>query len=120
MAGEEADPECVGISVQTLYMLFYANDGLLIPPRIDRLQEDLDVLTGLFEQVGLRKIWTRRWTLHASRVAQKANTMILHMSGGELLRDHNTEPDRGIGSDSINAQRTWCLGPWWRTTIPST
>ena len=54
VAGEEAGPEGFGRAVQWLEAFFYADDGILASPRSARLQATLDVLTGLFDRVGLQ------------------------------------------------------------------
>ena len=36
-------------------MLFYANDGLVASPKSSRIQAAFDVLTGLFDHVGIMK-----------------------------------------------------------------
>ena len=54
-AVEEAVPENFGRVVQMLAALFYPDDGLLTSTRLDRLQAALDILMGLFENVGLHK-----------------------------------------------------------------
>ena len=54
MVGEEAGPEEFGRAVQNLATLFYADGGLLASPRPVRIQETMDVLTGLFDRVGMR------------------------------------------------------------------
>ena len=40
--------------IETLAALFYADDGLVAFPESARLQGAVSVLTGLFDQVGLR------------------------------------------------------------------
>ena len=51
---EEAVPEGFGREVQKLAALFYANAGFISSPRPSRLQEPLEILTGMFDQVSLR------------------------------------------------------------------
>ena len=41
--------------MQNLSAILYEDGGLIASSRLDRFQEALDVLTGLFEQVGLGK-----------------------------------------------------------------
>ena len=55
MAGEQAEAEGFGRAVHQLVVLFYAYGVLLAPPWPEYLQESLDVLTGIFGQIGL---WT--------------------------------------------------------------
>ena len=43
----------LGESIQTVVANLYANDGLVASPESNHLQEAFDVLTGLFDQVGL-------------------------------------------------------------------
>ena len=50
---EELGPEGFGWAVQWLAALFYADNGILSSPRLDRLQADLDLVAGLFHQVGM-------------------------------------------------------------------
>ena len=45
----------LGASIQTLVTLFYADDGLVVSPESAQLQGAFNVLTGLFDLVGL---WT--------------------------------------------------------------
>ena len=52
--GEELVPEGIGRAVQRLDVLFYGNGGILASPWSSGLQEALDVLTGLFDWIGLR------------------------------------------------------------------
>ena len=54
VAGEEAGPDGFGPAVQWMATFFYANDGLLVFPRPARIQAALDVMTGLFDRVGLQ------------------------------------------------------------------
>ena len=51
VAKEEAGPEGFRWAVQWLVALFYADNGILYSPQLDRLQADLDVLAGIFHQV---------------------------------------------------------------------
>ena len=53
-AGEETKLEGFGISVHQIAALFYADDGIIAPPQPSRLQEALEVLTGLSHTAGLR------------------------------------------------------------------
>ena len=55
VAGEDVVPEVLGRALQKLASLFYMDYGLLALPWPSRIQEALDVLTGLFDRVGL---WT--------------------------------------------------------------
>ena len=43
----------MGELIQTLTAIFYAEDGLVASPESDHFQGAFDVLTGLFDQVGL-------------------------------------------------------------------
>ena len=52
--GQEGAIQVLGTSIQTLLMLFYANDGLVALPESTRLQGAFDALMGLFKKVGLR------------------------------------------------------------------
>ena len=52
---EEAGMEGFGRAVQALTVLLYEKNGILEYPRIDLIQKTLEVLTGLFDWVGL---WT--------------------------------------------------------------
>ena len=54
VAGEEKKSEVFRRAVQWIAALFYAGGGLLASPRTDHLQEELDVLTGIFDRFGLR------------------------------------------------------------------
>ena len=51
---EGAGQEGLGTPIQSLFMLFYNDDGLVAPPESACLQEASDALTGLFNRVGLR------------------------------------------------------------------
>ena len=53
VAHKEAGMESYGRPVQTLAVAFYVYDGLHTSPRPYRIQKCLDVLIGLFDQVGL-------------------------------------------------------------------
>ena len=37
-----------------MVLLFYTNDGLIALPRLSRIQDSLDILTGSFDRVGLQ------------------------------------------------------------------
>ena len=52
VVGEEAGLHGFRQAIQWLTALFYANDGLLASPKLDRLQAAMYVLTGLFNRVG--------------------------------------------------------------------
>ena len=54
VAGEDSDPDGLGRAVQWLAALFYTDDGLLASLKLDCLQEALDVLTILFDRVGIQ------------------------------------------------------------------
>ena len=54
LVGEYAVTEVFGRVVQKPDAIFYMDHGLLASPRPSRIQEALDVLTGLFCWVGLR------------------------------------------------------------------
>ena len=51
---EEGELEGFGRVFQQLLALLYVDYGLLVSPWPTRLQEALDVLTGLFDRFGLR------------------------------------------------------------------
>ena len=51
---EESVLEGFGGVVQTLYAFFYMDDRLLASPTPTRIQASLDVLTGLFDHVGIQ------------------------------------------------------------------
>ena len=51
---EGAGKESLGISIQALLALFYANDVSVASPKSARLQGAFDALTGLFDLVDLR------------------------------------------------------------------
>ena len=53
VAREDAGPERFGRAVKNMAALFYVYDGLIISLRPSRLQDTLDVLTVLFDRVGL-------------------------------------------------------------------
>ena len=53
LAGGDAWPERFRRVVQNMAALFYRYDGIIDPPRMSRIQEALDFLTGLFYGVGL-------------------------------------------------------------------
>ena len=53
VAGETEGTEGFGMAVQTLYALFYEDDRLLNSPRLASLKVVLDVMTGLFDYVGI-------------------------------------------------------------------
>ena len=53
---------------QTLVVPFYTDNGILASPYPARIQEALDVLTGIFDQVGLKKKSTRWSECHANHV----------------------------------------------------
>ena len=55
VSGEASGLEVFGREVQTLYTLFFADDGLLVSPCPYRIQVSLTVLMGLFKNVGLQK-----------------------------------------------------------------
>ena len=54
VGGEEAGPDGFGWVFQWLASLFYADNGLLALPRPDHIQPALDILTGLFNRMGLQ------------------------------------------------------------------
>ena len=45
--------EGLGLSIRELAAYFYAEDGLVASIKPERLQREFDILTGLFDQVGL-------------------------------------------------------------------
>ena len=51
----EAGKGGLGLAIIDLTEYFYANDGLLELTQPERLQRMFDVITGLFDRVGLRK-----------------------------------------------------------------
>ena len=51
---QEGTNQGLGESIQTLEALFYAYDGIVASPESSRLQGEFDVLTGLFDRLGLR------------------------------------------------------------------
>ena len=51
--GEEAVPDSYGRVVRWLAAFFYDDNGILTLTRTERLQAVFDVLTGLFDRVGL-------------------------------------------------------------------
>ena len=53
VAGEEKGTDGFRRAMQWLMALFYADDGILDPPRLDRLQEALGVFMGMFDRVGI-------------------------------------------------------------------
>ena len=53
VAGKTEGTEGFGMAVQTLYALFYEDDRLLNSPRLASLKVVLDVMTGLFDYVGI-------------------------------------------------------------------
>ena len=53
VAGEESGLDGFRQEVQLLAAFFYADDSLLASPRISWIQEDMDVLAGLFDRVCL-------------------------------------------------------------------
>ena len=52
--GEYERPEVFGWAVQNISSLFYVDNGVLASLRPGRMQEYLDVLTGMFERFGLK------------------------------------------------------------------
>ena len=54
VAPTKEEIEGLGLSIQDLAAYFYADDGLVASTQPERLQREFDVLTGLFDQVGLR------------------------------------------------------------------
>ena len=54
VTGEEAVPEGFRWAVQSLAYFFYTDDKILASPQTDHLEAVLDILTGLFDRVGLR------------------------------------------------------------------
>ena len=46
--------EVLGLSIQELTAYLYADNGLIVSTRPERLQREFDVLTGIFDWVGLR------------------------------------------------------------------
>ena len=50
----EEDTEVLGLSIHDLEPYFYANNGLVASTQPERLQRVFDVLTSLFDRVGLR------------------------------------------------------------------
>ena len=44
----------LGLTIIDLEAYFYADDGIISLTQPDRIQRAFDVLTGLFDQVGLR------------------------------------------------------------------
>ena len=54
VVGEEAGKDGFGRAVQCLVELFYTNNGLIASPSLARIQAALDVLTGLFNRLGLQ------------------------------------------------------------------
>ena len=55
-------PEGFVRAVQNLYDLLYADDRILAYATPDRIQAALDVLTGLFNCVGIQKISSGWWS----------------------------------------------------------
>ena len=53
VVGEEAEQEVFGRSVQRPEAAFYMDGGLLTYPHTEQLQEDLVILTGMFNRVRL-------------------------------------------------------------------
>ena len=53
-SGEKAGPDGFRRYVHCIAELFYVHDGILTSPQPARLHAALDVLTGLFDRVGLR------------------------------------------------------------------
>ena len=51
----EEGMEGLDLSIWDMVESFYADDGLVALTQPERLQRDFNVLTGLFDQVGLRK-----------------------------------------------------------------
>ena len=45
----------LGLTIIDLAAYFYANDGIMASTQTERLHRAFDVLTGLFDRVGLRK-----------------------------------------------------------------
>ena len=56
VVGEEAVPDGFERLVQWLVALFYANDGLIVSPRLTWLQAALDVFPGFSDMVGQTNI----------------------------------------------------------------
>ena len=54
MAPAEDGTEGLGLSIQDLMAYFYADHGLIALTHLERLQKAFNVLTGLFNWVGLR------------------------------------------------------------------
>ena len=54
VAREETEPEVFERAFQRLALLFYEYARILAPPRTARLQEYLEVMTGMFAWVGLK------------------------------------------------------------------
>ena len=53
---KEAVTEGLDVSLQDILVYFYVDDGLVASPRPERLQKLFDVLSDLFNRVGLQKI----------------------------------------------------------------
>ena len=54
VAPTEEGIQGLGLSIRYLVTYFYADDGLVALTQPERLHREFDVLTGLFDQVGLR------------------------------------------------------------------
>ena len=76
----EAGAEVLGETIQELEDFFYAEDGLVAPPRTERLQRALNVLTHLFYRSGLhtnvRKTMSMAcWACHTPIYGQRRPTL---------------------------------------------
>ena len=67
----EAGTGVIGLTIIDLAAYFYANDGLVASTQPERLQRAFDVLTSLFNQVGLRKTRRRRLICYSSHVTRQ-------------------------------------------------
>ena len=47
--------ESIDLPIRDMAAYFYSDDGLVASPQLERLQSSFDVLTGLFDRVGLWK-----------------------------------------------------------------
>ena len=56
----------LGLTILYLAAYFYSDDGLVESTQPERLQRAFDILTDLFNRVGLRKTWLIRLAWYAS------------------------------------------------------
>ena len=86
--GEDAWPEGLGRSVQNMATLFYVDSGILTSSHLTRLEEVLDILTVLFDRVGLQtnmeKMVGMVWQLYRTAGSQYEEAHTWRVTGKGL------------------------------------